>query len=106
MFEVIFMNRTLKSMAFTTLIMAYSSNAWACPMCKYALEASDAPEPKAYMISILFMMGMISALFLSVGVLLWWVSKQEKMALTAAGYQHLFDNAGSQPYLAKAKAEH
>jgi uncharacterized membrane protein len=96
------MNRILKSIAVGTLVLAQASNAWACPMCKYALE-TDAPEPKAYMISILFMMGMITALFVSVGVLLWWVAKQEKMALTAAGYQHLFENAGSQPYLAKPK---
>ena len=90
--------RTIAAMG--TLFLAQASNVWACPMCKYALE-TDAPEPKAYMVSILFMMGMISTLFFSVGVLLWWVSKQEKMALNAAGYQHLFDNAGSQPYLVK-----
>ena len=96
------MNRTLRILSLGALVLAQASNVWACPMCKYALE-TDAPEPKAYMISILFMMGMISALFLGVGVLLWYVTKQEKMALNAAGYQHLFENAGSQPYLAKAK---
>ena len=95
------MNPMWKTLTVAMLLVAQSSNAWACPMCKYALE-TDAPEPKAYMISILFMMGMISALFLSVGGLLWWVSKQEKLALSAAGYQHIFDNAGSQPYRTKA----
>jgi hypothetical protein len=95
------MNRYLKTIAPGTLVLAQASNAWACPMCKLALE-TDAAEPKAYMVSILFMLGMISSLFLSVGILLWWVSRQEKMALNAAGYQHLFDNAGSQPYLVKA----
>ena len=94
------MNRTLKRLALALVVSAQASNAWACPMCKYALE-TDAPEPKAYMISILFMIGMITTLFVAVGGLLWWVAKQEKMALNAAGYQHLFDNAGSQPYLAK-----
>ncbi len=94
------MNKTLKTLAVLIAVLAQASSAWACPMCKYALE-TDAAEPKAYMISILFMMGMISGLFLAVGVLLWWVAKQEKLALTAAGYQHLFENAGSQPYLAK-----
>jgi uncharacterized membrane protein len=94
------MNRTLKTLALGIVVLAQASNAWACPMCKYALE-TDTPEPKAYMISILFMMGMISSLFVAVGVLLWWVAKQEKLALTAAGYQHIFENAGSQPYLAK-----
>jgi hypothetical protein len=98
------MKRKLQILVLAVVVLVPSSNVWACPMCKYALE-TDAVEPKAYMISILFMMGMISTLFFSVGVLLWWVSKQEKMALTAAGYQHLFDNAGSQPYLAKAKAK-
>ena len=97
------MSRTLKTIAMGTFVLAQASSAWACPMCKFALE-TDAAEPKAYMVSILFMMGMISTLFFSVGVLLWWVSKQEKMALNAAGYQHLFDNAGSQPYLAKTTA--
>ena len=97
------MKRTLKTIAIGTLVLANANSVWACPMCKFALE-TDAAEPKAYMISILFMIGMISTLFCSVGVLLWWVSKQEKMALNAAGYQHLFDNAGSQPYLVKSKA--
>ena len=85
------------------LLAVPSSNVWACPMCKYALE-SDPLEPKAYMVSILFMMGTIMTLFASVAVLLWWVSKQEKMNLTAAGYQHLFENGVNQPQLAEAKA--
>ena len=95
------MKQILKLTVLATFVLARASIAWACPMCKYALETDDT-EPKAYMISILFMMGMISALFASVGVLLWWVAKHEKMAMTAAGYQHLFENAGSQPYLSKA----
>ena len=99
------MKRASKIACLVAVAMNQSSSAWACPLCKFALETNET-EPTAYMISILFMMGMISTLFLSVGVLLWWVSKQEKMALNAAGYQHLFDNAGSQPYLTKAKAEH
>ena len=98
------MKRTLKTIALGTLLLTQSSSAWACPMCKYALE-TDSAEPKAYMVSILFMMGMISSLFFSMGVLLWWVSKQEKLALNSAGYQHLFDNAGSQPYLTKVKSD-
>lgn len=86
------------------MILANSTSAWACPMCKYALE-TDENEPKAYMISILFMMGTITTLFASVAVLLWWVSKQEKMVINAAGYQHIFENAVSQSHLAKASAE-
>ena len=98
------MKKTLTLLAFGTLAMARTSSAWACPMCKFALE-SDSNEPQAYMISILFMMGMISALFGSVMVLLWWVTKLEKKNLTDAGYQHLSENAGSQPHLAQVKAE-
>lgn len=91
------MKQTLKSIAFASLVLAQASSAWACPMCKYALETDEA-EPQAYMVSILFMMGMISTLFASVAVLLWWVAKHEKMAMTAAGYQHLFENGASQPH--------
>ena len=98
------MKRTLKSIAFTALVLAQTTSVWACPMCKYALETDDS-EPQAYMVSILFMMGTITTLFASVAVLLWWVSKHEKMVMTAAGYQHLFENAGSQPYLDKASPQ-
>ncbi len=97
------MKRILKTITPAVLLLAHASSAWACPMCKYALETDEA-QPKAYMISILFMMGTISTLFFSVGVLLWWVSKQEKLALNAAGYQHIFDNAGCQPFQSKAKS--
>jgi len=79
-------------------VLAQATNVWACPNCKFALEA-DEHEPKAYMISILFMMGMITSLFAAVAAALWWVSRQDKMTLTAAGYQHLFENAGNQPHL-------
>ena len=93
------MSRSLKSIAVAIMVLAQSSSAWACPLCKYALE-TDENQPKAYMISILFMMGMIMTLFSSVGVLLWWVSKQEKMVINAAGYQHIFENAVSQSHMA------
>ena len=74
------MRQNLKSLAFGAFVLAQTSSAWACPMCKYALE-TDETEPRAYMISILFMMGMISTLFASVAVLLWWVAKHEKMVM-------------------------
>src|SRR4051812_48335579 len=98
------MPRSVKSIAIAALVLAQSTTVWACPMCKYALE-SDEGQPQAYMVSILFMMGMITTLFASVCVLLWWVSKQEKMVINAAGYQHLFENAVSQSRLSKASAE-
>lgn len=95
------MNRSLKLFAFALVVSAQATNLWACPMCKYALE-TDEPEPKAYMFSILFMIGTITTLFVAVAGLLWYVTKLEKMNLNAAGYQHLFENGGSQPHLATA----
>lgn len=98
------MKSVLKTFAIGAFVLAQTSSAWACPMCKYALETEDS-EPRAYMISILFMMGMITSLFAIVAVLLWWVSKHEKMVMTAAGYQHLFENAVSQPHLAQSTSD-
>ena len=96
------MKRFAKSLALcTAIVLAQATNVWACPMCKYALE-TDELEPKAYMVSILFMIGMISSLFLAVAVALWWVARQDKLSLNAAGYQHLFENAGNQPHLISA----
>lgn len=86
------MYRMVKAISLSVLLAVPSSQLWACPLCKFALETSP-DEPRAYMISILFMMGTIMTLFSSMAFLLWWVSKQEKMNLTAAGYQHLFENA-------------
>ena len=97
------MKRMLRSITFGILVLCQASNVWACPMCKMALESDDL-EPKAYMISILFMMGMIGTLFSSVAGLLWYVTRQEKLAINAAGYQHLFENAGNKPQLAMATA--
>ena len=97
------MRQTLKTIVLATLLLAQATSAWACPMCKYALESDDL-EPRAYMISILFMMGTIGTLFFSMAALCWWVTKLEKKKLRDAGYQHLFENAGSQPHLAKVKA--
>ena len=98
------MKRASKIACLVAVAMSQSSSAWACPLCKFALETNET-EPMAYMISILFMMGMISALFFGVAGLLWWVSRLEKKNLTSAGYGHLFENAGSHPHLAKVKAE-
>lgn len=97
------MKRTFAVLSTGILFLAHTSSASACPMCKFALETNEA-EPRAYMVSILFMMGMITALFSSVAVLLWWVSKQERKNLHAAGYQHLFENAVSHNRMAKVKA--
>ena len=97
------MRQTLKTIVLASLVLVQATSAWACPMCKYALESDDV-EPRAYMISILFMMGTIGTLFFGMAALCWWVTNLEKKKLRDAGYQHLFENAGSQPHLAKAKA--
>ena len=78
------------------LVLAGASEAWACPMCKLALETDD-PQPRAYMLSILFMLGMIGSMFAGVTGLLIWLSRRERLALEEAGYQHLFENGVNQP---------
>lgn len=78
------------------MVLACASEAWACPMCKLALETDD-PQPRAYMFSILFMLGMIGSMFAGVTCLLIWLSRRERLVLEAAGYQHLFENGVSQP---------
>jgi hypothetical protein len=83
------------------LLAASAKSAWACPMCKLALETDD-PQPRAYMISILFMMGMIFTMFGLVGGLVWWLTRHERRSLEDAGYGHLFENAVTES--AKMKA--
>lgn len=73
------------------VLITTANSAWACPMCKLALEEDD-PQPRAYMISILFMMGTIFTLFGLVGAFAWWVTRAERRRLEAAGYGHLFQN--------------
>lgn len=78
-----------------------SNTAWACPMCKLALETDD-PQPRAYMVSILFMMGMIFVLFGLVAAGVWWMSRREQRSLEEAGYRHLFENAVSESQTASS----
>lgn len=68
----------------------------ACPNCKFALEAEASPQPRAYMLSIIFMLAVIMSLFGAMAGLLWWLSKQECQTLTDAGYDHVLHNAVSQ----------
>lgn len=77
------------------IVLTSASSASACPMCKMALETDD-PQPKAYMFSILFMLGMIGSMFGGVATLLVWLTRQERLALEAAGYQHLFENGATE----------
>ena len=56
------------------IVLAGASEAWACPMCKMALETDD-PQPRAYMLSILFMLGMIGSMFGGMAALLIWLTR-------------------------------
>lgn len=77
------------------VLLAWANSASACPMCKLALETDD-PQPRAYMYSILFMMGTIFTLFGAVTGFVWWLTRQERRSLEAAGYGHLFENGVTQ----------
>ena len=56
----------------------------ACPMCKAGLDSDDA-RPRAYMVSILFMLSVPICLFSGLGYGLWRLSRQESERLQAAG---------------------
>ncbi len=95
-------NRCVRLSAWAFAEMCVSASpVWACPMCKFALESDD-PMPRAYMISILFMLGAIGSVVAGLIGFLWWLSKNERAAMDAAGYQHLFENGVSQHATAKA----
>lgn len=61
-------------------------------MCKMALETDD-PQPRAYMVSILFMLGTIGTVFGAVIGGLVWISRAERRQLEEAGYHHVLHNA-------------
>lgn len=79
----------------STLLLLWADSALACPNCKLALETDDV-QPRAYMVSILFMMGMIFLMFGAVAGAVMWLTRNEKRALQDAGYGHLFENAVTQ----------
>lgn len=86
------LSRSLRlSVAILGWISLCTSEVWACPMCKLAVEADD-PKPRAYMYSILFMLMAIGSVFGGLIGFLCWLSKHEQAAMDAAGYQHLFEN--------------
>ena len=96
------MNRSVRLSALAFAWMCVSaSQVWACPMCKFALESDD-PLPRAYMISILFMLGAIGSVVAGLIAFLCWLSKHEQAAMNAAGYQHLFENGVNQHATAQA----
>ena len=58
--------------------------ATACPMCKAGLDGDDA-RPRAYMVSIIFMLTVPLCLFTGLGYGLWRLNRQEVERLQAAG---------------------
>lgn len=95
------MNRCLRlSVLMFAGVLSAATDVWACPMCKFALETDD-PKPRAYMYSILFMLGMIGAVVGGVIGFLFWLSRYERAALDAAGYQHLFENGVTEHSMAR-----
>ncbi|MDZ4689172.1 MAG: hypothetical protein SH850_29195 [Planctomycetaceae bacterium] len=80
----------IAGMLFAASVMT-AAEARACPLCKIANENTD-NGPKAYMISILFMLGMMGSVSGSVGGLVWWVNRQERKQLEDAGYGHVLHN--------------
>lgn len=83
------MRRVLLSAS--VLFTVTATEALACPLCKIANENTD-ERPRAYMISILFMLGMMATVSGSVGGLVWWVNRQERKQLEDAGYGHVLHN--------------
>ncbi len=59
--------------------------ATACPMCKAGLDGDDA-RPRAYFVSILFMLSVPLCLFSGLGYGLWRLSRQEAERLQAANH--------------------
>jgi hypothetical protein len=86
-----------------SLALLPAADAWACPMCKMALESDD-PQPRAYMYSILFLLAVIGTVFGAMTGLLCWVSRWERRALQSAGYEHLLRNAVTCPAAVPANA--
>lgn len=57
----------------------------ACPMCKAANDQNDA-RPRAYMVSILFMLAVPACLFSGLGIGLYRLNRSEAERLEAAGH--------------------
>jgi hypothetical protein len=59
--------RVLVRMAIPAAVALLPAVAWACPMCNQTI-AEDAALPRAYMYSILFMLGMPATVFSCLGI--------------------------------------
>ncbi len=71
-----------------------SSSVWACPSCKL-LADQQSEQPRAYMLSVFFMLGNDRRCLWNRHLVLYRLHKYERLQLEEAGYYHLFDNAAS-----------
>jgi hypothetical protein len=67
--------RHVSTAVLTLVVLLTAESAWACPMCKAAAEA-DPRLPRAFMASILFMLGMPFTLLTCFGVGFYRLSKR------------------------------
>lgn len=72
-----FIHRSVLAIAFTCVI-GMSSSAFGCPNCKLANE-TDSALPRAYMYSILFMIGMPATIFTGFGISLYRLTKKAEL---------------------------
>lgn len=80
------LRRTVRTAAITLALLGtfgVSSEAMACPNCKLANE-SESNRPKAYMYSILFMIGMPATIFTGFGLSFYRMTKRANMENAAA----------------------
>lgn len=75
-----FVRITKKLAVFAAAFVLLCSSASACPTCKNANEA-DKNKPRAYMYSILFMIGMPATIFTGFGVSFYRMTKRESLEL-------------------------
>lgn len=83
------MHRTLRTIVIALAALfvmggPVAQSAFACPMCKAATEEDDL-QPRAYMYSILFMLGVPGTLGIGAVVGLTVLGRKEALALQAAG---------------------
>lgn len=73
------MQTWLRACLVAVVLAVFANTASACPMCKEANETDDA-KPRAYMYSILFMMGMPAAIFTGFGLSMYRLHRKQQLA--------------------------
>ncbi|MEQ9406684.1 MAG: hypothetical protein RIK87_03120 [Fuerstiella sp.] len=85
------------TMAFALTVLAgMSSSATACPNCKFANE-TESNRPRAYMYSILFMIGMPATIFTGFGISFYRMTKKAQQA-ALEGTEESSAEAGSDEF--------